>query len=151
MNTSDPTPPQSDDPFGPLGRVSNGALMIRAVLDAPDLSDYQRMFGQGVVWSRLLGPALEQVDEGAIALVRASLDVADAALAFRDAGATAAAGQSSDVVAALEQLDAALNRLELLAPIAHAAQAARTEEFLEMLRTDIPAEGEGDSAQDLEE
>lgn len=127
--------------------------MMRAVLDAPDLSDYQRMFGQGVVWSRLLGPALEQVDEGAIALVRASLDVAEAALAFREAGAAAGAGagDASDLVAALEELDAALNRLELLAPIAHAAQAARTEEFLEMLRTDIPAEGEGGSTQDLDE
>jgi len=127
--------------IAPFVRVTNAAAMMRAVLDAPDLSDYQRMFGQGVVWSRLLGPALEQIEGYRIDLIRASLDVTEAATAFRDAGSSAGAAAPSEIAASLERLDAALNHLEALAPVAQIEQAARTEEFLEMLRAEIPAEG----------
>lgn len=137
-------PPPEPGPPADLAafvRIANAASMMRAVLDAPDLSDYQRVFGQGVVWSRLLGPALERVDPQGIEVIRASLDVAEAAMAFRDAGAAAAARGAAEVDSTLRLLDAALNRLELLEPMADVEQAARTEEFLGMLRADIPADG----------
>lgn len=121
--------------------MADGALMLKAVLDAPDLSDYQRMFGQGVVWSRLLGPSLEQVDARGLAIIRASLEVAEAALAFREAGAARGSEGPAAVEAALRRLDAATERLEGLEPPGHADHAARTREFLEMLRGEIPAEG----------
>ena len=141
MSAQEPPPDAAQGQIAPFVRVTNAAAMMRAVLDAPDLSDYQRMFGQGVVWSRLLGPALEQIEGYRIDLIRASLDVTEAATAFRDAGSSAGAAAPSEIAASLERLDAALNHLEALAPVAQIEQAARTEEFLEMLRAEIPAEG----------
>ncbi len=141
MSAHEPPPGAAQGQIASFARVTDAAAMMRAVLDAPGLSDYQRMFGQGVVWSRLLGPALERIDGYRIDLIRASLDVAEAATAFRDAGSNVGAGDPSEIEAALERLDAALDRLEALAPVAQVEQAGRAEEFLEMLRAEIPSEG----------
>ena len=137
MSTDDPAPSPGRAQLLQFVRVTNAAAMMRAVIDAPGLTDYQRMFGQGVVWSRLLGPALEEIEGYDIALIRASLDVAEAASSFRDAGTDDPGGLEG----ALEELDGALNRLELLDPTAQIAQAARTDEFLEMLRAVVDTGG----------
>jgi hypothetical protein len=132
----------ASDPFEGIGRlapfvqVANGAQMLRAVLDAPDLTDYQRMVGQGVVWSRVLGPALAQVTPNSVELVRATMDVVEAAGVFQAAGAGAEGAPDAD--AALAGLDGALDRLARAEPLVQTEYTERAETFIEMLRTDVP-------------